>query len=494
MTDTGPQVGPRIAGGRALRNFSLQLSGELIGQAIAFVAALYLARALDAHGFGVWVFASSVLLYFTIVIDGGTDVWGMREVAARPRRLRPLVSAIIASRLLLGAAAIVAVVIFAQLVDRDDGLALLVGLPILVAFMFNISWAHKGLETGMTGLTVVLQRLTWLIFALLLITTPADASFATFWQGLSEITGVAVLFLLLIPRLRSQGRIAAKIPVGAVFAHSWPLALARAMRAFTATFAIVVLNSTNPSTEVGEYGAALRVGTILVLVSSVFSNAAFPGLSRACRGTNQAIVIGAAMRLLATVIAPIAVGGAILSGPFIQVLFPPDFADAATMLAILMLAYAAMAVSDLLRRILTARHHQQLDLKLTAAGTAVSLIATLWLATDFGGIGAAIAMVIGEVIVALLALWGVARTGPAVAIARESFRPVAGAVLMGAVVWLAADFPLLARIGLGVLTYLAWLKLAHRNLVEDLNRMNQATVGSARPVTAERPVGDLVGG
>ncbi len=76
-----------LVGGRVLRNFSLQLGGELIGQAIAFVTAVYLARALDPHGFGVWVFASSVLLYFTIVIDGGTDTWGMREVAARPRRL-----------------------------------------------------------------------------------------------------------------------------------------------------------------------------------------------------------------------------------------------------------------------------------------------------------------------------------------------------------------------------------------------------------------------
>ena len=466
-----------MAGGRALRNFSLQLGGELIGQVIAFVAALYLARALDPHGFGVWVFASSVLLYFTIVIDGGTDVWGMREVAARPRRLVRLVRAIIASRLLLGAAAIGAVVIFAQFVDRDDSRALVVGLPILVAFMFNTSWAHRGLETGMTGLSVVLQRITWLVLALLLIKTPADAHFATFWQGVSEATGVAALFLLLIPRMRKQAGSAPKISLGTVFAHSWPLAVSRSMRALTATFAIVVLNLTNSNAEVGEYGAALRVGTILVLVSTVFSNAAFPGLARACRGRDQAAVIAAAMRLLATVIAPIAVGGAILAGPLIKILFPPEFADAAAMLAILMLAYTAMAISDLLRRILTARRHQQLDLKLTAVGTMISVIATLWLAADFGGVGAAIAMVIGELAICLLALWGVARTGPAVAILTESFRPMAGALLMGAVVWLASGLPLLVRIGIGALIYIAWLKLILAHLAEDLARINDAAGG-----------------
>lgn len=474
---SGSPAGARIAGGRALRNFSLQLGGELIGQAIAFVAALYLARALDPHGFGVWVFASSVLLYFTIVIDGGTDVWGMREVAARPRRLRRLVRAIIASRLLLGSAAITAVVIFAQFVDHDDSKALIVGLPILVAFMFNTSWAHRGLETGATGLTVVLQRMTWLALALLLIKSPADANFATFWQGISEATGVAALFLLLIPRLRKQAGPMPKISVGSVFAHSWPLAVSRSMRALTATFAIVVLNMTNSNAEVGEYGAALRVGTILVLVSTVFSNAAFPGLSRACRGSDQARVIAAAMRLLATVVAPIAVGGVILSGPFIKVLFPPEFADAAAMLAILMLAYTAMAASDLLRRILTARRHQQLDLKLTAAGTVISLIATLWLAAEFGGVGAAIAMAIGELAIALLALWGVARTGPPVAILAESFRPMVGALLMGAVVWLASGLPLLVRIGIGALIYIGWLKLIVAHLADDLRRINVAASG-----------------
>ena len=477
MNIARPSRGQAFAGGRVLRNFSLQLGGELTGQAIAFVAALYLARALDAHGFGVWVFASSVLLYFTIVIDGGTDVWGMREVAARPRRLRRLVSAIIRSRLLLGAAAMAAVAIFAQFVDRNNGIALIVGLPILVAFIFNTAWAHRGLETGMTGLTVVLQRATWLMLAFFLIKTPADANLATLWQGISEGTGVAVLFLLLIPRLRDRTGPKPKIPVRAVFAHSWPLALARAMRSLTATFAIVVLSFTSTNAEVGYYGAALRVGTILVLVSTVFSNSAFPGLSRACRARDQAVVITAAMRLLATVVAPIAVGGVILAGPIIRVLFPPQFIQAANMLAILMLAFAAMAVSDLLRRILTARRHQQLDLKLTAIGTLISVAATFGLSARYGGIGAAIAMLIGELAVVALSLWGVARTGPGVAILRESYRPIIGAVLMGMIVALAGGLPLLARIGIGALVYLAWLRLIIGPVLDDLKRINDATIG-----------------
>lgn len=477
LKNSGEAAGSRFAGGRVLRNFSLQLGGELVGQAIAFVAALYLARALDAHGFGVWVFASSVLLYFTIVIDGGTDVWGMREVAARPRRLRRLLNAIIGSRLLLGAAAMAAVAIFAQFVDHANQRALMVGLPILVAFMFNTAWAHRGLETGMTGLTVVLQRVTWLVLALLLIKSPDDADFVTFWQGVSEATGVVVLFLLLIPRLRAQGGAKTNISIGAVFAHSWPLALTRAMRALTATFAIVVLNLSNSDAEVGYYGAAMRVGTILVLVSTVFSNAAFPGLSRACRGDDQASVIAAAMRLLAIVIAPIAVGGAVLSSPLIRALFPPHFVQAAPMFAILMLAYAAMATSDLLRRILTARRHQQLDLRLTAVGTIISIVATLWLARGYGGLGAAVAMVVGELAILALARWGVARTGPSVAILSEGALPVVGALLMGGIVWLTGGLPLIARIGIGLLAYIAWLKLAHQHLVEDLNRINHATGG-----------------
>lgn len=469
-----------LGGGPLLRNFSLQLGGELTGQAIAFVAAIYLARTLDAHGFGVWVFASSVLLYFTIVIDGGTDIWGMREVAARPRRLRRLLGAIIRARLLLGAAAIAAVILFAQFVDRNNAIALLVGLPILIAFIFNTAWAHRGLETGMTGLTIVLQRTTWLLLVILLIKAPTDANLTTFWQGVSEGIGIAVLLLLLIPRLRAQTGGQPKITVGAVFAHSWPLALARALRALTATAAIVVLGFADTDAEVGYYGAALRVGTILVLVSTVFCNAAFPGLARACRGDDQAAVIRAAMRLLATVVAPMAVGGALLAEPILMLLFPAHFIQAANMLAILIPAFAAMAVSDLLRRILAARHHQRLDLKLTALGAIISVFAISWLAIEYGGSGAAIAMLIGELALVALSLWAVARTGPSLAILRVSFWPLVGASLMGAVILVTSGLPLLYRISGGVMMYLVWLGLFIGQVREDLNCINHAKNGSTR--------------
>lgn len=474
-----------LGGGPLLRNFSLQLGGELTGQAIAFVAAIYLARTLDAHGFGVWVFASSVLLYFTIVIDGGTDIWGMREVAARPRRLRLLVGAIIRSRLLLGAAAIGAVIVLAQLVDHDNSIALLVGLPILIAFIFNTAWAHRGLETGLTGVTIVLQRATWLSLALLLIKAPSDANFATFWQGISEVVGVGILLIFLVPRLRALSRKSRQITVRTVFAHSWPLALTRAMRALTVTLAVVVLTFSGSDAEVGYYGSALRVATVLLLVSTVFTNAAFPGLARACRGPDQAAVMNAAMRLLVTVVAPIAVCGVILADPILRLLFPPQFGQAAIILAILMPALAAMAVSDLLRRILAARHRQRLDSKLTAVVTIASVVVTSSLAILFGGVGAAIAMLLGELALVALSLWAVARTGPRIAILRAGSLPLVGALVMGAALAVASNLPLFPRVLVGAFAYLTWLAFFSGHLREDLKRINGATVGPARP--AEHP-------
>jgi O-antigen/teichoic acid export membrane protein len=237
-------------------------------------------------------------------------------------------------------------------------------------------------------------------------------------------------------------------------------------------FAVVVLQFANSSTEVGYYGAAQRIGTVLVLISTVFSNSAFPGLSRGCRGPNQERVIGAAMRLLFAVVSPIGVGGILLAGPIIRAIFPAEFTHAVSMLAILFAAYTAMAISDLLRRILAARHHQKLELKLTTVATAISICATLPLAVRYGGTGAAIAMLIGEVALVALSLWGVTRTGPGVSILRESYRPLAGATLMGAIVALATSVPLLPRIAIGALVYLLWLWLIIGHLRDDLKRIN----------------------
>lgn len=460
------------AGSRVLRNFALQLGGEFGGQAVAFVIAIYLARVLDPHGFGVWVFASSVLLYCTVIIDGGTDVWGMREVAARPQRLKRLTAAIFRSRLLLGIPAAAVVVAFLIVGSRDEHTALLLGLPILLAFMFNTAWAHRGLETGLTGLAVLIQRLAMLLLVYALVTSTADARYVTLWQAIAESLGMVILLLALLPRFKKAHRSSARIATRYVFAHSWPLAAVKALRALTATSAIVALNFASTKVEVGYYGAALRIGTILVLASTVFINVAFPALSRACRRADQATVIDASVRLLFTVIAPIAIGGIILSGPLIRDIMSPEFAKASTMLAILFGGHFAMAISDQLRRILAARHMQKLDLKLTAISSIVSVTATVLLASLYGGVGAAIAMVSGEVLLVALSLWGVARTGSAVAILRDSARPLAGAAVMGAAVLLTAGAPLLVRLAVGVGVYLCWAWLNRRQLQNDVKQIS----------------------
>lgn len=453
--------------GRVLRNFGLQLGGELGGQLIAFIIAIHLARVLDPHGFGIWVFASSMLLYCTVVIDGGTDVWGMREAAARPRRLKRLTAGILRSRLILGVVTSCAVIAFAMTVDHDERISLLVGLPILLAFVFNTGWAHKGLETGLTGFTILVQRLTMLVIVLALIRSPTDAPYVTFWQAIAESVGVIILMIALLPRFRNASP-GPTVTSSFVFAHSWPLALVKAMRPLTATSAVIALSVTSTSSEVGYYGAALRIATILVLASSVLINVAFPSLTRAFRRNNERGVMNSVLRLLLVATMPVAIGGILVAEPLINAIFSPEFQSAAKMLAILLGAHFAMAISDFLRRVLAARNQQRLDFKLTLASTIFALTGTIWLASAFGGTGAAVAMLASELFLAGLAFWGVTKTGPKPAVFEATMLPLVGASIMGAVVAVASPLPLVARIALGFLTYVSWLAIHRRRLSEDL--------------------------
>lgn len=459
---------------RIIRNFSMQAGGEVLGQLLAFVTALRLAHILDPHGFGVWVFASSVLLYFTIVIDGGTDVWGAREAAARPRRLSRLVHSIFRLRLLLCAVSAIIVVIFSWFTDPDERTALIGGIPILLVFAFNTSWAHRGLETGLTGVAILCQRACWLVLAFTVIDGPADALYATFWQSVSEGIGALLLYVYLRSDLKRNADTKPAIPIGSVYAHSWPLAVARAMRALTAALAIVVLGSASLSSEVGYYGAALRIATIVTLISAVFSHSVFPGLARACRGDEQGPVIAAAMRLLVALVAPIAIGGFWLAEPMVRAIFPAGFASAGAMLEVLMLALAAMSVSDLLRRILAARHRQRLDLNITAFATFVSIASTIWLGIRFGGIGAAFAMLLGELTLMILAWVAVARTGPAVQLLRGNYRAIIGVVMMILGLEATAQLPIGARVVAGAVIYLSWMSFGAKKLHADLKLLNDA--------------------
>ena len=458
------------------RNFGLLLLGEMAGQVVAFLVTAHLARALGPGGFGIWTFAVSVIVYLTIVVDAGTEAWGMREVSTRPARLRPAVAGVVGLRLALAGLAATAVVALAAAgaFGPERGWALAFGAVSLLGFALNPAWALRGIEVAApVAAANLLQRLVFAGLAVALVGAPGDVRYVTLWQGTADLVAAALCLAALAPHglpRRAAFRLAR---AWAVLRRSWPMGASRVLRGAMSTAGVVVLAYTWPDAVVGEFGAALRLALGLLLVSSIFGFVVLPATARACRrgGPEEAKVVAATFHLLGTLLAPLCVGLAVLAEPVLALVFGSGYAAAALPLRILMATVVVMGLSDNLRRVLQARHRQGLDLRLVVAATVVGLAVTGPVVWFGGAAGAAAAMLAGESVLMILAAVAVRRTGPSGALAASLARPALAAAVMAAGVLLLRHLSLAVSVPAGAAIYAAMLLLWRRRLLADLHRL-----------------------
>ncbi len=478
------QAPPRLL---VARNFSLLMAGELVGQLVIFLLTAHLARVLGPDGFGVWTFATSAVLYLTLLVDAGTENWGMRRVSASPARLRQSVADVVGLRLLLAGAITVAILLFALsgASTPDRRMALAYGASSLLAYALNLAWALRAVEVAApVAAANLLQRLAMLGLAFAFVRAPEDVRYVLLWQGIAELAGAALCVLALVPRGLPRPRAFRLGRVRGVLRQAWPMGVSRAMRGVMFMVPVGVLALCWTDAVVGVYGAALRIAMALVVVSSIYGIVVFPTISRACvaGGAAEPEILAASFRLLAALIVPVCVGIAVLAEPIVTLVFGPAYGAAVLPLQILMAAMLAAGFSDNLRRVLIGRRRQVLELRLMGWAMLVNLVLSGLMAWLAGAAGAASAVLAAELVLLVFLAWGVHRTGPTVGLAVPLSRPAAAAAVMGLAVFALRGQSLVVIIPAGAMIYFGVLLLLRWRILADLRRFDLG-VGPARNPT-----------
>lgn len=171
----------------------------------------------------------------------------------------------------------------------------------------------------------------------------------------------------------------------------------------------VILSLLSSRSEVGVYGLALTIAFNTIVVSLIFHKstlstatelfsrdvAAFAGFLRRC------------VELMSFVAVPVAVVGALLSGPLIGFFGDQAFVERGTpTLALLFVAAALRFISGTLGQGLVAAHYQQVLLWLTIATLALNVTLNIVLAGRFGAVGPGVALVCTELFhIAISSRW-----------------------------------------------------------------------------------------
>ncbi|MDZ4231801.1 MAG: flippase, partial [Candidatus Pacearchaeota archaeon] len=261
---------------------------------------------------------------------------------------------------------------------------------------------------------------------------------------------------------------------------SWPLALATIFGALFVNIDSVMMGYFGQIVQTGWYNAAYRIIGAVVIPATLIATSFYPAMSKFFQESLERFqnILNIQLELMVVLAFPIAAGGLLLASRIIYFFYDPSFAPAIPAFQILVGMISISFLYGPFYSALLASGHQRTALQVTFWGALVNVILNLVLIPRYSLYGAAVAILIAQLVILLLAGRSVRRLLPAPLISVGAARAVLVAFFSTLLMVGAISAPLVSHlsvvlvVALGAFVYLAavsffvvrgigWLSLKH---------------------------------
>ena len=385
------------------------LMARLTMQAQLVVFTVLVARYLGVAGFGQYAFVAALIFLGNVATTFGTDTLLIREVARRQPADSVLVTAALWLQLTLSTAWLIVVALGAGVLSSQSTtvtVALLVYslslLPLAFYTVFTaVLRAHERMDLylllNVAVAFIQLGGAWWVLQASgtllsLVIMLSATQLIAAVFAGVLCYRGVSA-FQLKISVAHQQVLRVARL--------AWPFALLGVLAVIYQRLGVLMVSALSTEVQTGWYGAAARINEPIKLLHFAVLGALFPALAQ--RTMSEFIAARVFRRAwLFLLISSIAAAVIIIAlAPFIvTLLFGASYAAAAPIAQILAVSLIPYTLSASWSVRLVTQGRERPVLWSTAFALAVAFILNLWLIPVHGSIGAALAAVGSETLLA----------------------------------------------------------------------------------------------
>ena len=394
-----------------LRGSAALLAGEAVARAVSFVAVVVLARRLGPEGFGLVTLALTLVLWLAQIVDSGTELLNVRDVARRPERFRHLTEPVLGLRLALcAAAALLLGALTLVLADRSDRSTLLLFALVLPAIALNLRWMVLGVS-GARAVAVgnVAAQLVLAIGVLLLVSGPSDVSRVPVLQALGELAYGALVLTAVIGRFGFPRPRVDLDAWRATLRESLPLLLTGLARATVYFADIVIIAVVLGHAEVGVYGAVSKAVLFASAAFGLFGVSFLAAYSSAGERATQLFLRSARLLLgVSTALALLFSAGAAF---FVPLVYGDSYRTGVAALALVAWSLPPLALAGLHGFVLLTHGHQRLLLRNSLIAALVSVSGNLVAVPVFGITGAAAMAVAAQLTVLLLNVRGCSGLG-----------------------------------------------------------------------------------
>jgi len=435
------------------RNMAFMLGGQVVIKIFAFIFNIYVVRRLgDAH-FGRYSTALAYVAIFGMFTDLGMSSLSVREMARKQENVAWMVPNIMTLRALLSLAAIAFTTLSAWLLGKTPDLVLGIFIAscglLLYAFqgpLDSVMIAQERLDFSST-LNLFNQMVFMILGTVLLL---AGAGYIGLL--LASLAGVLAMGLASV--------FVAKRILGLGFEHpnsrrwrpllhaSLPFGFMGIIRMLTSRFDTVFMSFTLTDAAVGWYNVPYNLIMMMLLLAQSLAISMYPTLVKEYDSGHGSIqnTVQRALRYLLLLSLPITVGGTLLADRVILLLYGQEFAPAIPVMKILIWVLPSMFLAEILGRTGSTMHLERKAMRFAVIRALISIGLNVALIPRFGVVGAAVAAVTAALVRIVLSSILI---GPAMlwkGNVTPLLRVVGAGTLMGGVVWLLRDTPILATI------------------------------------------------
>jgi PST family polysaccharide transporter len=404
LGDGSPPVEPLGAWRTLVRSFGALAVGEVGARVLGFVAIVWMARQLEPAGFGLVTLGATLVVWFSLVVDSGTEVLKTRDISRDPHRLKEIAEPVIGLRLALSLVAVAVFVLaasFAAEQPSDRKLLWLFAL-VLPATALNLRWMVLGVGASKTvAVANIASQVLFMTGVLILVRNRHDI-----WDVPVLQAGGALIYAVVVlgALTRRFGLIRPRIDLSAwltTLRESFPLFVNAVARTVVYSFSIILIAVLLGREDVGLYGAASKPVLFFIGAIGLFSISFLASFSAATTAEIPGL-FSRVLRVALVVTVPAALSLSIGAKLFVRFAYGENYSGASMALALLAWSLPFMVIAALYGNVLIARNHQKALMRNNVVAAAFAVVASL-VAVHFMGIeGAAVATVASHLLVALL--------------------------------------------------------------------------------------------
>lgn len=397
---------PRKNKGRVEKNAIILILTDIASKVLAMVLTIAVARFLGVEDFGLYNYSYATAFVCLVIADFGFDRLTIREISRCPSRASRFLSNISIVKLTLYIPSAAACAFIALLNSRDHARLLIVIIVFFavaaqqhIQFLLSFFRARQAMERE--GMTRFILALLLFIGGLMVLYNGLGIRELVFSNiGISLFClGLSILML--------------KRAVGLAFRNvSWryskilikmsaPLSIFIILSVIFNSINVVILNLLTNDRMTGFYSASMKLISLFSVLSAGLSAATLPELSKNMDESPAAFrrTLGNSIRYLILLSVPIFWGSLLLGRHAIEIIYGSNYADSTSVIYCLSFLIVPSFLNDVVTVALTSMRREKVMVIGGILGVSVVTILCFFLIPRWGAAGAAVALVITDVMI-----------------------------------------------------------------------------------------------